>query len=231
LFTRIKKVNIFAALFDVVTAFFFAIWALIIGPLGVLRGPLSLDRISMYMWVLLPQGLLSRFVKTTIDWRLGNFDAAIGQLESLIDHTQVYYMQKPESHTRLNVLEDLFTLLTRAYLHAGHMDDAMHVVIRAKKNLGIDRLPGLAELDAKTAHLVRAGLAAGRLLEGDGLATMFVKSNHSSKSDKADRSNQDGNGRKGASSLPFDDGEDLLEEDDMSNVIYVPFGKPDNSEY
>ena len=71
----------------------------------------------------------------------------------------------------------LYTVLARAYLHAGHIDDAMLVVIRAKKSMGIDRLGGLAELDAKTAHLVRAGLAAGRLLDGGGLATMFVKSN------------------------------------------------------
>jgi hypothetical protein len=51
----------------------------------------------------------------------------------------------------------------------------MLVVLRAKKTLDCDRLPELARLDAKTAHLVRAGLAAGRLLDGGGLATLYVK--------------------------------------------------------
>jgi hypothetical protein len=52
----------------------------------------------------------------------------------------------------------------------------MLVVLRAKKHLDCERLPEMARLDAKTAHLVRAGLAAGRLLEGGGLATLYVKS-------------------------------------------------------
>ena len=34
---------------------------------------------------------------------------------------------------------------------------------------------GLKDLDAKTARLVRAGLAAGRLVDGSGLTALFVK--------------------------------------------------------
>jgi hypothetical protein len=124
----------------------------------------------------MPQGLMARSMRAAIDWRFGSFDAAIAQMEGLVGSNEEYYKEKPQSRARRRVLEDFYTVLARAYLHAGHIDDAMLVVIRAKKSMGIDRLGGLAELDAQTAHLVRAGLAAGRLLEGGGLATMFVKS-------------------------------------------------------
>ena len=168
--------NIFAMVFDLLGAVLLAAYAIIVGPLGVLRGPLVLERFFWYLWVLLPQGLMARSVHCAIDWRLGNFDGAIAQLEGLVGSCEDYYRARAASRTRRRVLEDLYTVLVRAYLHAGHIDDAMLVVIRAKKCMNVERLPGLAELDAKTAHLVRAGLAAGRLLDGGGLATMFVKS-------------------------------------------------------
>ena len=171
--------NFLVVVTDFVGAIILFLYALIIGPLGVLRGPIVFERLFQYLWVLLPQGLLARSVRTMIDWRLGNFDSAISQMESLVGSSEEYLRLKPNALTRKRVLEDLYTVMTRAYLHAGHIDDAMLVVIRAKKSLNIDRLSGLAELDSKTAHLVRAGLAAGRLLDGGGLATLFVKSNNS----------------------------------------------------
>ena len=172
----LRSANLFAMLLDLAGTVILAAYAVVIGPLGVLRGPIALERGAWYLWVLLPQGLMTRSLRAAIDWRLGNFDAAIAQFEGLVGANEEYYKSSPRSRSRRRVLEDLYTVLARAYLHAGHIDDAMLVVIRAKKSMGIDRLGGLAELDAKTAHLVRAGLAAGRLLDGGGLATMFVKS-------------------------------------------------------
>jgi hypothetical protein len=174
-------------LLDVVGASLLAVYALIIGPLGVLRGPIVFERAVWYLWVLTPQGLLTRAIRAAIDWRLGNFDTAIAQLEGLVGTSEEYYKDRRESRARRRVLEDFYTVLARAYLHAGHIDDAMLVVIRAKKSMGIERLSGLAELDAKTAHLVRAGLAAGRLLEGGGLATMFVRSSPQQEAQAKDR--------------------------------------------
>lgn len=197
----LKGANIFAMIVDLLGATILALYALIIGPLGVLRGPIAFERTVWYLWVLLPQGLMARSIRTAIDWRLGNFDSAIAQLEGLVGANEEYYKDRPTARARRRVLEDLYTVLARAYLHAGHIDDAMLVVIRAKKSMAIDRLGGLAELDAKTAHLVRAGLAAGRLLDGGGLATMFVKSNQQETpaSDRKPRSSRDRDGRQGAS--------------------------------
>ena len=175
---RLQGASILAMIADVFGAFALVCYTLILGPLGVLRGPIVLERTVWYLWVLVPQGLLARSLRTALDWRLGNFDAAVSQLETIVSLNEEYYKARTDSRMRKRVLEDLYVVLTRAYLHSGGIDDAMLVVIRAKKCMGIERLGGLAKIDAKTAHLVRAGLAAGRLLDGGGLATMFVKTSH-----------------------------------------------------
>ena len=167
---------VFIAISDIVSALLLAVWGLVVGPLGLLRGTLHISHVFWYVWVLSPKGLLSHFVKASIDWRLGNFDAAIFQCEFILSRVEMYQIKHPKYQHANMVLQDFYTLLVRAYLHGGHIDDAMSTVLRAKRTLQLDRLPGLARLDAKTAHLVRAGLAAGKLLEGGGLATLFVKS-------------------------------------------------------
>lgn len=178
--------TLIGAALDLVGSLSLLLYALLIGPLGILlKGPLVLELTFWYLWVLLPQRLVTPAVRALVDWRLGRFDAAIAQFEGIIASCEESMRRAPLSRTRRRVLEDLYTLLVRAYMHAGHVDDAMQVVIRAKKCMGIERLPGLAELDAKTAHLVRAGLAAGRLLDGNGLATLFVKSNQPEPQPKA----------------------------------------------
>ncbi|NRA44896.1 MAG: hypothetical protein HRU09_08080 [Oligoflexales bacterium] len=186
---------------------------LVVGPLGFLRGPLVLERAMWYLRVFIPMGLMAKAVRVAIDWRLGHFDVAIAQAEEVIALVEQYYQKNPQSQVRRRVLGDLYTILTRAYMHAGHIDEAMQVVLRAKKCMGVDRLVGLADLDAKTAHLVRAGLAAGRLLDGGGLATMFVKSDaqpaKTPQSSCADAANQSGNdpdkhqSTDGAKIIPF----------------------------
>ena len=146
------------------------------------------------MSVLAPLGLLVRSVRVGIDWRLGHFALAISQGEAILDLVEEYKRNKPKSRTCHRVLIDFYTLLTRAYLHMGNIDEAMGVVIRAKRFLGRDYLADLVGVDAKTAQLVRAGLSAGRLLDGEGLATLFVKSPpvknskaNSSKNSQADK--------------------------------------------
>jgi hypothetical protein len=57
----------------------------------------------------------------------------------------------------------VFALRAWRAMLRGDFDAACLVVIEARKR-GVERLPGLGALDARTAHLVRAGLAAGRLL-------------------------------------------------------------------
>jgi hypothetical protein len=160
---------------DLVGSIFIVLYVLVLGPLWILRGPLLVEGWLSYLRVLAPQRLVMRSVRAALDWRLGHYDAAMAQSEAIVAGCEDYLREMPQSRVRRRVLAELYVMLARAYMHAGHIDAGMMVVIRAKKTLRMERLPGLAELDAKTAHLVRAGLAAGRLLDGNGLATMFVK--------------------------------------------------------
>lgn len=172
---KFSFLSIVAVFIDCLGALVLALYALLLGPLGILRGPLAFERLIWYLSVFIPARVLSRSIRMAIEWRLGHFDVAITQAQNLISTIEQHYRKKPNSHIRQRVLADLYTLLARAFMHAGHIDEAMQVIIKAKKELNLDRLAGLSELDAKTAHLVRAGIAAGRLLDGGGLATMFIK--------------------------------------------------------
>ncbi len=214
----IKK--ILSIFLDGISAFLLGIYALLLGPLGVLRGPLVLERFFLYIWVLAPMGMLSRSMRMVIDWRMGNFDVAISLGEDLASKLEEALERNQRSRSKRRVLEDLFTLLTRAYMHAGHVDDAMVVVLRAKKKLGVERLPGLAELNAKTAHLVRAGLAAGRLLDGGGVATLFVKTpnQHSGEVGSINDTPQE---RQGASAFS-----DKEKNEDIDGAKIIPFPNP-----
>ena len=161
---------------DLISAVFLGIYAVfIVGPLGFLRAPLLFERFCCYGKVFVKLGLLTKAVKVAIDWRLGLFDGAISQSEEVIEQIENDYLAKPDSCGSKKVLLDLYAILARAHMHLGHIDDSMSTILRTNKKLGVRRLPGLANIDVKTAHLLRAALAAGRLLDGNGLATMFVK--------------------------------------------------------
>ncbi len=166
--------SILAVILDGLGALFLTLYALLIGPLGILRGPIVAERFLLYMWVLVPMRAMTRVVRAATDWRVGRFSLAIVQIDSIILQLVDNYTKRPSS-TQRRVLLDLYTVLTRAYLHVGDCDKAMQVILQAQKHTGANRLPGLPDLDAKTAHLIRAGIAAGRMLEGGGLATMFIK--------------------------------------------------------
>jgi hypothetical protein len=167
-----KCVAIFA---DLIGAFLLLLYAVVMGPLGVLRGPLVWERTLWYLSVFAPMQMLVRFARMVIDWRLGHFDLAIAQGEAMLRAVEQTYGTKKADARYHRVLLDLYVLLSRAYLHSGNIDAAMQMVLRANRVLGVEKLPGLSQLDAKTCHLVRAGLAAGRLLEGGGLTTLFVR--------------------------------------------------------
>lgn len=191
----LKLQRFVSILLDGLGALLLTIYALILGPLGVLRGPIVIERAFWYVSVLAPLGLLVRAVRAGIDWRLGHFSLATSQAESIIAIIEEHRINKRAKRATNRVLIDFYTLLTRAYLHMGHIDEAMVVVIRSKKVLGKDYLADLIGVDAKTAQLVRAGLSAGKLLEGEGLATLFVKTPAPMKEPSSRDVNQSRDGR------------------------------------
>ena len=185
-----------AILFDTIGAIIFLLFSIILAPLGVLRGS---ERGLTYVRVLLPHGLLTTGMRAAMDWRMGNLDRAIAQLEGLIGYLEEPTPSRLSRLSKRMVLADLYSLMARAYLRGGHVDDAMLVIIRAQNSLDVKRLRGIGELDAKTAHIVRAGIAAGRLLDGGGLATMLVRSTQDHKYPMERRGKRNKSRRQGAS--------------------------------
>ncbi len=173
-----------AIIFDSIGAVIFLLYSLLVAPLGILRGA---DRVLTFMRVLLPHGLMTAGLRATLDWKIGNLDRAVAQLEGLIGYLEESDTYSMSRLSKRLVLADLYSLMARAYLRSGHVDDAMLVIIRAHNSLDVKRLRGIGELDAKTAHIVRAGIAAGRLLDGGGLATMLVRSTQEQSKFPADR--------------------------------------------
>ena len=173
--TEEKSSSWWPAFLDGILALFIGVYGLLIGSLGILKGPLKLDRFLVYINVLAPMGLLSEAIRSAIEWRLGHFGEAIMKLERVVTLLEANALERGKVAREHVILVDFYTLLTRCYLHRGRVDEALAVIIRAKKLLRRDYLKELVGVDAKTAQLVRAGIAAGRLFEGDGLATLFIK--------------------------------------------------------
>ena len=170
----------FIAIFiDFFTALLFALVALLFSPLTVLRGA---DRMVGYIRLLLPKALLATGVRAVMDWQFGNLDRSVSQMEAILS----YFEPDPTDKTNQNLqqrklVEELYSAIAHAYIRSGHIDDAMVVLIRANSSLGIRRLRGLGELDARTAHIIRASIATGKLLDDNSTASLTISSKPSSK--------------------------------------------------
>ena len=150
------------------------IW-LVTWPLVALRSSTLSGQCWRCLCMLLKHGQFSRFVRAMLEWRLSNYGEAATQLEAIITVLEDRVTASTRGSTTGVLLSDLYTLLVRLYLYRGHIESALLIILRARKVLRIDRLPALPELDIKTAHLIRAGIAAGKLLDGSSLATLVVK--------------------------------------------------------
>jgi hypothetical protein len=108
-----------------------------------------------------------------INWRLGHFTQALTDLDACA--RKIEACDPKASPALYALLADLYQVLVRGHLFTGQIDKAMEMVLRANYVLGIERLDALPELDIRAAQLVRAGLAAGKMVLGGGSATMVVK--------------------------------------------------------
>ncbi len=149
------------------------IYGLLLLPFGLLAGPFQLDQVLRHPLTLWRLGILPRALRGVIHWRLGLLAEALKDLEVVARTLESCEQNLKE--TPRQILADVYRLLVRAYLFSGHMDHAMEVILRAGKSLGVQSLEGLPDLDLKTAQLVRAGLAAGKIVLSGGSATMVVQ--------------------------------------------------------
>lgn len=185
---------------DLLLSLLLLVLGLLLSPLLCLRGSTMPEQSWNCLRMLLAQGMFANFVRVAVEWRRGNFGFAISQLENVVTtlensiaiqrreeavaqgekpddqhEQQEEPLSKEQSHAHSKMLlQDLYTLLARMYLYRGHIDGVLLLILRAHKVLGLDRLLALPELDVKTAHLIRASMAAGKLLDGS-LAMLVVK--------------------------------------------------------
>lgn len=182
---------------------------LLSSPLLFFRKMEFFSRCYWSLVYLLPNGLISSMIRANLDKRLGNYDqAAYIYLRALDLFEKKYAESEDESKSLSNFLIHLYSSLINIYLVSGRIDDASRAVIRAHNEIGIENLPGLHDLDVKTSHIIKAGVAAGRLLDDGGLATLTVNHPVEKPKSKSHRGSsiKDKKGsdlEKGAKVLPF----------------------------
>lgn len=112
----------------------------------------------------------------------GDYRQAARRLNPLIRHIESQLATLSEKQRQdLAVAEDTVELMAavfdhqmRCHLLGGALEDAMQTLLRARAALGVERLRAFPEIDFKNAQLVKAGLAAGRLIDGSGLSALLI---------------------------------------------------------
>lgn len=152
-----------------------AICVILAGPLGFFR---RLDRIAQYgsfVRYLMPRGLFAPYLRSRLDHRMGNLHQSANTLSQVVASLELEMVDGKLNRRSRIILKQMYGELMQTLLLSGHVEDAALIVVRAHQQLGIDRLPNNPSFDVKTAHVVKAGIAAGKLLEEGGLATMMVR--------------------------------------------------------
>jgi len=168
------KVSALTIILDAIESCLLALCFSIVAPWSSLRALLNPGLTMRYVLVLLPQGLMSAYMRAMVDFKLGRADRAISTLEGVLALQEEIVFSGSINARKVLVMDNLYSRVTRLYLRLGHVDEAALAIIRAHKVTGSEKLPGLKDLDVKTAHIIKAGIAAGRMLDQGGQASILV---------------------------------------------------------
>ena len=169
----LKKVM--KSLFDVFESFGLLCSLVFVLPLEILR---RFDRIyfqALFLRFLLPRGLLASLYRAKVDEKLGNYGHAAVGIKGIIRTLEAELDPEHLSPEESRLFIELFGRLMKLQFLAGQIDHASVTVINANALTGVSCLPAYPEFDIKIAHITRAGIAAGKLLEEGGLATLMVR--------------------------------------------------------
>lgn len=144
-------------------------------PLVALRRLGQVKLLWGYIRFLTPHQLLGTAMRVELDMVLKNYERAAAVLNHLVRVIEEDSRSLEERPRYKNMLTQLYSRLFRLYLLSCNIEAATLLLIRAHNHLGIPCLPEYPDYDLRTAHVVKAGLAAGRLLEEGGLATLMVR--------------------------------------------------------
>lgn len=169
-----RAVGPIAIFLDLVESLLLSLVLFMVSPIQSAKCLTELNKIYLGVKVLSRNGVLASTIRATIDIRMLRFDRAITILESALAVVEDSHFEHAQEDSE-SVLEFLFAWITNVYLQLAQIDDAALTVIRANKSIGVTKLANVGELDVKTAHIVKAGLAAGRLLDENGSATFMVQ--------------------------------------------------------
>jgi len=124
--------------------------------------------------ILLPQGLAAMFLRATIDRFLRRFERSLMTSEILLAQLEEKVFPASLKPSQFRLVASMYAAVVRMHLQVGQIEDSSLMVIRAHKFLGVEKLPGLSDFDVKTAHIVKAGIAACKMLEEGGQATLLL---------------------------------------------------------
>ena len=178
--------DIVVVVMDVMEAVGLLLCSILASPFFFLRSSRGALAFVWSIKALVPRGLLAAAVRAGLDEKLGNHEQAAATYNQLVRMIESEETRYKAEDPKGRVMTDLYSRLLRLHLENGRMDDATLVMIRAHRFLGIDSLPVAPEFDIKTAHIVKAGIAAGRLLDEGGLATLTVRGVSMHKKDTKD---------------------------------------------
>ena len=172
----LRSSDLFNVAIEVLESLGVGICLILAAPLSFFRRLDHFRHLLEYAPFLIKSGLFATLLRARLDYKMGNYQQSVVLLEPII--VELEHLINSNRHTPLRVRRLLCTLycdVQQLNLLAGQIEDAVIVVLRAHQCLGLDRLPSNPDFDLKTAHVVKAGLAASKLLEEGGLATLMVR--------------------------------------------------------
>lgn len=92
-----------------------------------------------------------------------------------VEAAQAFPALSDEQLTELAPIIAVYANLALCYFKMGAVESACQVVVRAHNKIGVQALPTLLDLDHRASQIVLASLAACRILENGGTATVVVK--------------------------------------------------------
>jgi len=164
----------FQGILEVLEAFGLLICLLLSPVFGLFK---SFDKAHKFWYqtkVFLPRGLFIPALRAHLEAKLGNHQQAANILDQV-----AYVLESEQGDDKISgvsrVLRDVYCGIFKLNILVGNLELATLTVIRAHQKIGLDRLPSTPGFDVKVAQVVKAGIAAGKLLEEGGLATLMVR--------------------------------------------------------
>lgn len=126
---------------------------------------------------LIPYGLHSSAIKAGLGRLCGNLHQSANTWSQILGGLEKLYQDNPSQCSRLEkVLTKIYSELVENYFLTGFVDDAALIMIRANRIIGLDSLPKTCSFDVRTAHVVKTGIAASKLLEKGGFEAVQISS-------------------------------------------------------